>query len=70
MSTALLEFSKMIVAVSNIFFNVNNNNKVIVLRYFNALYSGWFDSVFTARFEQVNVESSILITTFENLIIS
>ena len=35
--------------------------------------SGWLwaaDCVFTARFEQVNVETSILITKFENLIVS
>ena len=63
----LLEFNGMIVATSNIFLNVNNNDTVIV-KVFNALNSGWCDCVFTKRFEQVHAESSI--TKFKNLIVS
>ena len=37
---------------------------------FNALKSDWCDSAFTAGFEQVNIEYSILIIKFENLIVS
>ena len=39
----------------------------LLLRCFVALKSGWRDHVFTARFKQVNVESSIFIIKSENL---
>ena len=48
----------------------------LLLRSFHALNSGWGEisvgnlCVFTARFEQYNTESSILITKFENLIVN
>ena len=70
LKTILLEFIGMIVVVSKIFLNVNNTTTQLLLRCFIALKSGWCDYVFTARFKQVNAESSILIIKFKNLTVS
>ena len=40
----------------------------LLLRYFIPLKSGLYDCAFTARFEQVIVESSIFFSKFDNLI--
>ena len=70
LKTVLLEFIGMIVVASKIFINVNSTPTQLLPRCFIALKSGWCDCVFTARFKQVNGESSILISKFANLIVS
>ena len=70
MKTVLLEFVGMIVVVSNIFLNVNNITTQLLLISFIPLKSNWFDCVSTASFKQIDVESSILMSKFENLIVS
>ena len=67
MKTVLLKLIGMIVVVSKIFFNVDNTMTQLLLRSFIPLKIG-YDCAFTARFEQVIVESIIFLSKFDNLI--